>query len=79
MIYFFAASLRNVAVNSGTVFGIDGTLFCIVLGGVTLGVVTFLVIVGVTCVVKQEGDISCTLRSGTVGNGSGVSFFWGKS
>ena len=75
----FATTLRSFTVGSGTIFGIIGTIFCITLGGVTLGVVNFLVIVGVTYDVEQEYFVAYTLGRRAVGDGSDVSFFWGKS
>ena len=76
---FFAATLGSLTVDSGAIFGIVGTLCCITLGGVALGVVTFLVIIGVTCAVDQEYVIAYTLGSVSMGDESDVSLFLGKS
>ena len=45
---FFAATLGSLTVRTDTIFEIVVTLYCITLGGVSRGVATFLVTVGVT-------------------------------
>ena len=55
------------------------TLCCITLGGFAVGVVTFLVTVGVACAVDQDYVVTCTLGSGAVGDGGSLSLFVDKS